>query len=121
MTVCHTLPQFVPLTHTEDHMGTELQVYRTNQKLQLWAERVKACRESGMSVADWCAANNLSRYTYYDWQRKVFAAAKAESGQTQFVEVTDMAVNTEVVARIRKTGYDIEILSMDALIRLLKC
>jgi len=120
MTVCQTLPQFVPLTHKEDHMGTELQVYSTNQKLQLWAERVKACRESGMSVADWCAANGLSKYTYYEWQRKVFAAAKAESGQTQFVEVRERTADTEVVARIHKTGYDIEIVSMDALIRLLR-
>ena len=48
-------------------MGTELQVYAKNQKLQLWAERVRECRGSGKKVAEWCEEKGISRYTYYEW------------------------------------------------------
>ena len=36
-------------------MGTELQLYSKNERLQLWAEWVRKCRESGKTVADLCA------------------------------------------------------------------
>ena len=101
-------------------MGSELQVYTKQQKLQLWSERVKACRESGMSVADWCSANGISKYTYYEWQRKVFASAN-EAIQARFIELKEDTDNTSVVARIHRTGYNIEITSMEALMRLLTC
>ena len=53
-------------------MGTELQIYKKSEKLQIWAARVRACRQSGKRVADWCEENGISKYTYYEWQRKVF-------------------------------------------------
>ena len=102
-------------------MSTELQVYKNQQKLQMWAERVKACKSSGMKVDEWCAANNISKYTYYEWQRKVFDAARMESEQVRFVEIREGALSSDVIARIRKPGYDIEILSADALARILSC
>jgi hypothetical protein len=102
-------------------MGSELQTYSRNQKLQLWSERVKACRESGMTVAEWCAANNVNKFTYYDWQRRVFESAKEASGQTQFVELKERSAASGVVAVIHRRGYDIEITSMEALERLLEC
>lgn len=101
-------------------MGSELQTYSRNQKLQLWSERVKACRESGLSVAEWCAANNISKFTYYDWQRKVFDSAK-DATPTQFVEIKERPTSSRVVAIIHWKGYDIEITSVEALSRLLEC
>ena len=32
------------------------------------------CRSSGLSVNRWCAEHNIKPKTYYNWQKKVFAA-----------------------------------------------
>lgn len=39
--------------------------------LQAWAEQIKAQQESGMSIRDWCKANNVSTSTFSLRQRKV--------------------------------------------------
>ena len=43
------------------------------------------CRSSGMSVTRWCAEHNVKPKTYYNWQKKVFAAMLAQ----QKVETSD--------------------------------
>lgn len=101
-------------------METGLQVYKRNQKLQLWAERVQECRNSGMKVADWCEANGISKYTYYEWQRKVFKAAKESAEGLEFAEVK-RPEPTGTLAKVRKGGCEIEIVSMEALLRILEC
>ena len=35
-------------------MARELRTLNEQNKLALWAERVKACRSSGRTVKDWC-------------------------------------------------------------------
>jgi hypothetical protein len=41
------------------------------QKLLLWAKRIRECRASGLAVISWCEQNNLTRQTYYYWMRKI--------------------------------------------------
>ena len=101
-------------------MGTELQIYKKSEKLQIWAARVRACRQSGKRVADWCEENGISKYTYYEWQRKVFAAAKEAAEGPEFAEVV-IREEERVLARVKKRGYEIEIVSLEALKRLLEC
>ena len=43
--------------------------------IPIWQERIKACRASGMSIDLWCAANNISRKTYYRWEKLCVARA----------------------------------------------
>ena len=43
--------------------------------IPIWEERIKACRASGMSIDLWCAANNISRKTYYRWEKLCVARA----------------------------------------------
>lgn len=43
--------------------------------IPIWQERIKACRASGMSIDLWCAANNISRKTYYRWEKLCIAKA----------------------------------------------
>ena len=38
-----------------------------------WAEQVKACRDSGMTVGAWCEKNGINQSTYYRRQRMVAA------------------------------------------------
>lgn len=42
-----------------------------NQKVQMWLSRIKECRASNQTVADWCADHNVSIKSYYYWMRKI--------------------------------------------------
>ena len=45
------------------------------------------CRSSGLSVNRWCAEHDIKLKTYYNWQKKVFAAMIEQ--QKMQVEVTE--------------------------------
>jgi len=66
-------------------MEQTLQSVTRQNDLALWAERVQACRSSGLSVKAWCAENGIVPNTYFRWQKKVFNAMYPE--QSQFYEV----------------------------------
>ena len=40
-----------------------------------WAERVRECRSSGMSVKAWCEEREIKPATYYRWEREVLTKA----------------------------------------------
>ena len=48
---------------------------RREAAIPLWQEKIKACRSSGMSVRDWCAENNITRQTYYAWEKYCLSRA----------------------------------------------
>ena len=56
-------------------MSKSLVSFNNGQRLAIWAERIAACRNSGVSVKEWCAEQKISAATYYHWQKKVFDAA----------------------------------------------
>lgn len=68
-------------------MSRDLQVMNGQNKLALWAERVSACRNSGLSVKAWCRENGVNEQTYYKWQKKLFTMAQAQQ-ESRFAEVT---------------------------------
>jgi len=39
--------------------------------LSQWTERVRDCQTSGMTVQDWCNANNIGIKSYYYWLKRV--------------------------------------------------
>ena len=55
---------------------TELTIQSTTKQKHLleWSRRVADCRSSGLSVSRWCAEHDIKPRTYYNWQKKVFAA-----------------------------------------------
>ena len=55
---------------------TELTIQSTTKQKHLleWSQRVADCRSSGLSVSRWCTEHNIKPKTYYNWQKKVFAA-----------------------------------------------
>ena len=73
-------------------VSTELQQINNQTKMALWAERITACRNSGLSVKAWCKENAVCEQTYYKWQKKLFAMAKAQQ-ELQFAEVTPAMTN----------------------------
>ena len=36
-----------------------------------WAERVRECRSSALSVKAWCAGQGIKTATYYRWEHEV--------------------------------------------------
>ena len=91
-------------------MNSGLQVYNEQNKLAHWAQTVAQCRDSGLSVRQWCQEHGVNISSYYKWQRKVYAAAKAQQ-ECRFVEVTPaqpVAVSS-VAVTIRIAGAEAEI------------
>ena len=88
-------------------MEQNLQAYNRQQKLELWAERVKACRESGLTVRQWCGEHNICAKTYYSWQRKVYRIAAEQ--EPRFAEVTTSPCSISVVATIQIKSVQAEI------------
>ena len=54
---------------------------REQRNLMEWSQRVADCRSSGMSVTRWCTEHNVKPKTYYNWQKKVFAAMLAQQAE----------------------------------------
>ena len=40
-------------------MSTELQQLNVQTKVAMWAERISACRNSGLNVKSWCKENGV--------------------------------------------------------------
>ena len=91
-------------------MNSELQVYNEQNKLAQWAQTVAQCRDSGMSVRQWCQEHGVNVSSYYKWQRKVYAAAKAHQ-ENSFVEVTPVqpVCSDSVAVTVRIVGVEAEI------------
>ena len=78
-------------------MAKGLSVVNHQQKLSEWAERVSACRNSGLSVKTWCRENGVSEQTYYKWQRRLYELAKNQQ-ENRFAEITPQALNRSGIA-----------------------
>lgn len=62
--------------------------------LTLWANRIKECRASRLTVNKWCEQNNIGFKNYYYWMRKIkreaFDALPAE--RKEITSTTDSTV-----------------------------
>ena len=68
-------------------MNSGLQAYNEQNKLAQWVQIVSQCRDSGLSIRQWCQEHGVNISSYYKWQRKVYAMAQAQQ-EIQFAEVT---------------------------------
>ena len=108
-------------------MNSGLQVYNEQNKLAQWAQVVTQCRNSGLSVRQWCQEHGVNVSSYYKWQRKVYAAAQAQQ-ESRFVEVTPehpvRPGNVAVTVRIAGAEADIhngaDAATVEAVLRVLK-
>ena len=86
---------------------------RANQQHRLaeWSRRVEACRNSGLSVGQWCQENGIAVSTYFSWQKKVFQALK-EVQEVTFAEVPIMEhsqLSGHIVAAMEVSGVQIQV------------
>lgn len=54
-------------------------------RTQQWTEIVKQRTNSGMTVTEWCAKNNVNTKTYYYWLRKLRLTVCKESSEEHSV------------------------------------
>ena len=40
--------------------------------INVWRERVRECKTSGLTVAEWCEQNHINKKTYFYWQKQVW-------------------------------------------------
>ena len=96
--------------------------------MALWADRISACRNSGLSVKAWCKENAVCEQTYYKWQKKIFNMAKAQH-ESQFAEITPVMCgsrNSQIALSIHAGGITADIhtgadpTTVEAVLRILK-
>ena len=93
---------------------------KAQRSLMEWSQRVADCRSSGQPVARWCAEHDINPKTYYNWQKKVFAAmverqqlqveAPQESG-TDSRNSWPPAVQNNLVATVRIGEVSLDVYS----------
>ena len=85
-----------------------LQKLNHEKKEELWAKRIQECRNSGLGVQGWCAAQGLSHHTYYKWQQKLFPKHSSES-ETGFYEVNLRSAGSNAAIIVHMGVYSAEI------------
>ncbi|MBR0393242.1 MAG: hypothetical protein IJK38_13065 [Oscillospiraceae bacterium] len=84
-----------------------LQRMTRESNLALWAEQVRSCKSSGLTVNEWCATNGIRPNLYYQHQKKVFLAMRAKEGQ--FYEVPAVGLTGRIAASIQINGLSADI------------
>ena len=62
-----------------------------NEKYKFWYFKIKECKESGLSVKDFCDKNNIKPSTYYNYQQN----------EVSFVSVEKQPHNNEKIIIIK--------------------
>ena len=97
----------------------ELQKTKHQMKLTQWGQLVYECRNSGLTVKEWCAKNEINVGTYYRWQKKVCESGAQRAaispviiGRTTFAEYIPAshtaATGTAVTLTIGQTRLEIQ-------------
>ncbi len=94
-----------------ESMAQDLRALNAQNKMAEWAARISERRSSGQSVKSWCKENGVCEQTYYKWQRKLFALAKAQQ-EVQFAEITplhDQRCSGDIAVTVRLAGGEADI------------
>jgi len=69
-------------------------------QLKKWHRLINECRESGMMIKDWCAANDIPKHQYYYWLTKIRSECyEAAVNQLQIAEAnSNVAVPVQIQA-----------------------
>lgn len=68
-----------------------------NEKYKYWYLKIKECKESNLSVQEFCKNNNINQSTYYKYQQKIKAILcnKIDNENTQKREVAFIPVKNQ--------------------------
>lgn len=92
------------------NMDNSLQIVNTNREMQEWADKIRACRSSSLSVRAWCRENNVPISSFYYWQKKIFN--RVSGRESSFVEIPVSEKSSYgAIARLTVNGIAVELLS----------
>ena len=60
-----------------------------SEQFLLWKQRLEKIKQSDLTVDEWCNQNQVSKYAYYYWRRKILDSIKDDK-TTCFAEVTHL-------------------------------
>ena len=117
----------MPLTVSESHGLEEIEMdnvtiqsAKAQRSLMEWSQRVADCRNSGQPVTRWCAEHNINPKTYYNWQKKVFAAMvkqqtlqleAPQEAKPRFAELLPPVIQNNLVAKVRVGEVSLDVYS----------
>ena len=108
-----------------DWEGTEMDSItirsaKAQRSLMEWSQRVADCRNSGQPVTRWCAEHNINPKTYYNWQKKVFAAMVGQQklqmeapqeAKPRFAELLPPVVQNNLVSTVHVDEVSLDVYS----------
>ena len=59
----------------------------TNENMLLWEQRINERNKSGMTIAEWCRKNGISKHKYHYWNQIINKKEKNVKEMT-FAEIT---------------------------------
>ena len=71
-------------------------------KTKEWMIKISACRESGLTVKQWCKENNVSEPTYYKWLKKLRTIA-VESGIVEVPSFVPIPIDSKPIKNSKLT------------------
>ena len=74
---------------------------RNQDAVEVWAGRIRECKNSDMHTAEWCAENGINIKTYYYWHNKI---RKMISEQAGFYEVPVTGAGRNTPAATLRVG-----------------
>lgn len=79
-----------------------------------WRTKIRDCRNSGLQIKEWCAANGINVKTYYRWQRQIWdeETGKERKEPPKFIELPEIKLEGEsksIGIIIRNGGWQIEL------------
>lgn len=94
-------------------MANSLQELNTSQALEEWAVQIKECRNSGLTVREWCKSKGINTHKFYYWQKKLFITLSGQK-TTEFAELPlpenpQYPCSQEVIAKITINGIAVEV------------
>lgn len=94
-------------------MENSLQALNASQALEEWSFKIKECRNSGLTVLDWCKSQGIKPQRFYYWQKKIFTLLSpqqtAEFAELPLPVTSESKCSNDTVARITVNGLTIEI------------
>ena len=117
-------------------MGVSLTTAKHQADLQLRRQSVLECRNSGLTVKQWCAEHHIDPSTYYRWQKEVWDCATqslipVEAAEVRFAEISvpanmkEPGGDADII--LKKDGWSLEIRSsassilLDQVLRAVNC
>ena len=70
-------------------MDNILQIVNTNREMQEWADKLRACRSSSLSVRSWCRENNVPISSFYYRQKKIFNRVSGRESRFSEISVSE--------------------------------